>query len=84
MHDTNIHNFLKAAQAVVSDAVDAAQTAEPGDFAGLTGLMRCGGLLKLVATFAPLTGQALLQIVITEPNGTEHTLSQCELHKQNA
>ena len=84
MTDTHIHTFLNAAQNVINDALAAAKQAEPQDYAGLTGVMRAGGLLRLQATFAPLTGQALMQIVVCEPSGTEHTLSQCELHKIEA
>ena len=74
-------NFLNAAQALATEALEAARKTDPADFAGLANLMRSGGLLKLVATFAPLTEQAIAQVVITEPNGNEHVLSQIELFK---
>jgi hypothetical protein len=78
--DQAIQTFLNSAQAVVNDAVEAARLKAPADFAGLAGVMRAGGLLKLVTTFAPMTGQAIMQIMVIEPNGIEHALSQCELH----
>jgi hypothetical protein len=81
--DQTIQTFLNSAQAVVNDAVEAARLEAPNDFAGLAGVMRAGGLLKLVATFAHLTNQALVQVVITEPNGNEHVLSQKELFKES-
>jgi hypothetical protein len=78
--DTDTKDYLNAAQSLVNSAVEAARLEAPEDFAGLAGVMRAGGLLRLVTTFAPMTGQALLQINIVEPNGIEHTLSQSELH----
>lgn len=82
MNDNIIKEYLKASQNLVNSAVDAARSAATEDFDGLAGVIRAGGLLKLVTTFAPLTRQALLQIVLCEPSGVEHILSQCELHRE--
>ncbi len=78
---TEIRDYMAAAQAVINQAVQDAQTSDPDDFAALAGVMRAGGLLRLNTTFAPLTGLALLQIEVVEPNGQAHTLMQCNLER---
>jgi hypothetical protein len=74
-----IKNFMNAAQALINQAVSEAQASDPDDFQSLAAMLRAGGLLRLAATFAPMTQQAMLQIVVIEPNGDEHQLMQCDL-----
>lgn len=84
MSNNPIRHFLNAAQDLITDTVSEARQDMPNEFAHLEHIIRAGGLLRVTSTFAPTTKLAFLQIVVVEPNGTEHLLSQCELNPAGA
>ena len=74
--------FLSASADLLQEAIAAARAEDPHGVQGLAEILRAGGLVTLIATLAPSTGLAQINVEISEPNGATHQLSRCELTRE--
>lgn len=73
--------FLRSAADLISSALEDARETDPDGLAGLQACLAAGGMITLRATFAPSSGLASMSVLVSEPSGTEHVLSACELER---
>ena len=79
----NIQNFLNASAGLIEEAMMDARKTDPEGLAGLSNVLRAGGLLTLRSTFAPSTGLAMIAVEISEPSGVVHTLMNAEIERKH-
>lgn len=82
LNDTLVIDFMQAASNLLESAVAKARTENPKEFQYLECALRAGGLLSLRATLAGATGLAGLNVEVTEPDGTIHSMMSLELQKR--
>lgn len=81
MHDAHIPEFMNAAANLLQAAIEQARAEDQAAADELASLLRCGGMVSIRASFAPMTGLAQLAVEIVEPSGNAHTLMAAELHR---
>jgi hypothetical protein len=77
--DVRTHNYLAASADLLAEAFQVARAEDPEGAAGLSRMLRAGGLITLRTTFGHAAGLVQISIDIVEPNGEAHTLMSTEL-----
>jgi hypothetical protein len=80
--DALIRVYMKAAAALVEQALADAAQDDPAGLAELRRAVGSGAMLAMHSTFAPAAGLARLSIEYVEPSGKAHSLLSCDLEQE--
>lgn len=79
--DSAVRAHMNSAADVLQTVLQQISSEDPQGAQGLAAAYRAGAILQLRAAITA-SGLAHFAVELIEPNGTTHTLSQCELQRE--
>lgn len=79
--DSAIHEQMQSAADLMQVVLQTVAQDDPGGAQLVANAYRAGAMLQLRSTVAA-SGLACLAVELIEPNGSTHTLTQCELQRE--
>ncbi len=79
MHNPEIQAYLSACASLLNRSIAQARQDEPEAAVGLANILRAGGLMRVVSTFAHSTRQAHVLLEVIAPNGDTLELMRCDI-----
>jgi hypothetical protein len=83
MNNPEIQAYLSAAAALMNKAIAQARQDEPEAAVGLANILRAGGLMRVVSTFAHSTRQAHVLLEVIAPNGDALELMSADIEPEH-